>query len=96
MGGPVIDRTGLTGPFDFTLEYVYDPAEEHDLVTIAQKDRARTGTEVRALARAGGDDRHRSFGETFGELTARICGLLTRAVLLDEMRRSISVALPCW
>jgi uncharacterized protein (TIGR03435 family) len=37
MGGPVIDRTGLTGPFDFTLEYVYDPAEEHDLVTIAQR-----------------------------------------------------------
>jgi uncharacterized protein (TIGR03435 family) len=36
MGRPVIDRTGLTGPFDFTLEQVYDPAEEHDLVTIAQ------------------------------------------------------------
>ena len=36
MGGPVIDRTGLTGPFDFTLEQVYDPADEHDLVTIAQ------------------------------------------------------------
>jgi uncharacterized protein (TIGR03435 family) len=37
MGGPVIDRTGLTGPFDFTLEHVYDPAEERDLVTIAQR-----------------------------------------------------------
>jgi uncharacterized protein (TIGR03435 family) len=37
MGGRVIDRTGLTGPFDFTLEHVYDPAEEHDLVTIAQR-----------------------------------------------------------
>jgi uncharacterized protein (TIGR03435 family) len=37
MGGPVLDRTGLTGPFDFTLEHVYDPAEEHDLVTIAQR-----------------------------------------------------------
>src|SRR5580704_15035321 len=37
MGGPVIDRTGLSGPFDFTLENVYDPAEEHDLVTIAQR-----------------------------------------------------------
>lgn len=37
IGGPVIDRTGLTGPFDFTLEHVYDPAEEHDLVTIAQR-----------------------------------------------------------
>ena len=36
MGGPVFDRTGLTGPFDFTLEHVYDP-EEHDLVTIAQR-----------------------------------------------------------
>jgi uncharacterized protein (TIGR03435 family) len=36
MGVPVIDRTGLTGPFDFTLEHVYDPEEEHDLVTIAQ------------------------------------------------------------
>jgi uncharacterized protein (TIGR03435 family) len=36
MGGPVIDRTGLTGPFDFTLAQVYDPADEHDLVTIAQ------------------------------------------------------------
>lgn len=36
MGGPVLDRTGLTGPFDFTLEHVYDP-EEHDLVTIAQR-----------------------------------------------------------
>jgi uncharacterized protein (TIGR03435 family) len=33
----VIDRTGLTGPFDFTLEHVYDPAEEDDLVTIAQR-----------------------------------------------------------
>jgi saccharopine dehydrogenase (NAD+, L-lysine-forming) len=31
--------------------------------------RARVGTEARTLARAGGDDRHRSFGETFGELT---------------------------
>jgi uncharacterized protein (TIGR03435 family) len=37
MGGPVIDRTGLTGPFDFTLEHVYDPAEERDPVTIAQR-----------------------------------------------------------
>jgi uncharacterized protein (TIGR03435 family) len=37
MGGPVIDRTGLTGPFDFTLEHVYDPEEERDLVTIAQR-----------------------------------------------------------
>jgi uncharacterized protein (TIGR03435 family) len=37
VGGPVIDRTGLTGPFDFTLEHVYDPAEEHDMVTIAQR-----------------------------------------------------------
>lgn len=37
MGAPVIDRTGLTGPFDFTLEHVYDPAEEHDLMTIAQR-----------------------------------------------------------
>jgi uncharacterized protein (TIGR03435 family) len=36
MGSPVLDRTGLTGPFDFTLEHVYDP-EEHDLVTIAQR-----------------------------------------------------------
>jgi uncharacterized protein (TIGR03435 family) len=35
MGSPVIDRTGLTGPFDFTLEHVYDPAEEDDEVTIA-------------------------------------------------------------
>ena len=37
MGGPVVDRTGLTGPFDFTLEHVYDPVEEHELVTIAQR-----------------------------------------------------------
>ena len=36
MGGPVLDLTGLTGPFDFTLEHVYDP-EEHDLVAIAQR-----------------------------------------------------------
>jgi uncharacterized protein (TIGR03435 family) len=36
MGGPVLDRTGLTGPFDFTLEHIYDP-EEYDLVTIAQR-----------------------------------------------------------
>jgi uncharacterized protein (TIGR03435 family) len=36
MGGPVVDRTGLTGPFDFTLEHIYDP-EERDLVTIAQR-----------------------------------------------------------
>jgi uncharacterized protein (TIGR03435 family) len=35
MGGPVLDRTGLNGSFDFTLENVYDP-EEHDLVAIAQ------------------------------------------------------------
>jgi uncharacterized protein (TIGR03435 family) len=35
MGSPVLDRTGLTGSFDFTLEQVYDP-EERDLVTIAQ------------------------------------------------------------
>ena len=37
MGSPVIDRTGLAGPFDFTLEHLYDPAEEVDLVTIAQR-----------------------------------------------------------
>lgn len=37
MASPVNDRTGLTGPFDFTLEHVYDPATEHDLVTIAQR-----------------------------------------------------------
>jgi uncharacterized protein (TIGR03435 family) len=36
MAGPVLDRTGLTGPFDFRVEHVYDP-EEHDLVTIAQR-----------------------------------------------------------
>ncbi len=35
MGGPVLDRTDLTGPFDFTLKDIYDP-EESDLVTIAQ------------------------------------------------------------
>jgi uncharacterized protein (TIGR03435 family) len=37
MGRPVIDRTGLTGPFDFRLEHVYDPEEEADPVTIAQR-----------------------------------------------------------
>lgn len=36
IGGPVLDRTGLTGPFDFALDHVYDP-EEHDLVTISQR-----------------------------------------------------------
>jgi uncharacterized protein (TIGR03435 family) len=36
MGAPVLDRTGLTGSFDFTLEHVYEP-EERDLVTIAQR-----------------------------------------------------------
>jgi uncharacterized protein (TIGR03435 family) len=36
VGGLVLDRTGLTGPFDFELEHVYDP-EEHDLVVIAQR-----------------------------------------------------------
>jgi uncharacterized protein (TIGR03435 family) len=37
MGTPVLDRTGLTGPFDFTLEHVYDWEEEHVTeVTIAQ------------------------------------------------------------
>lgn len=37
MGRPVFDRTGLTGPFDFTLTHVYDPEEHDDLVTIAQR-----------------------------------------------------------
>jgi uncharacterized protein (TIGR03435 family) len=37
MGAPVLDRTGLTGPFDFELEHVYDPEEHDDLVTIAQR-----------------------------------------------------------
>jgi len=36
MGSPVLDRTGLAGPFDFTLEHIYD-TEERDLVTIAQR-----------------------------------------------------------
>ena len=37
MGAPVFDRTGLNGPFDFTLEHVYDPEEHDSLVTIAQR-----------------------------------------------------------
>ncbi len=36
LGCPVFDQTGLTGPFDFTLEHVYDP-EEHDTVAIARR-----------------------------------------------------------
>jgi uncharacterized protein (TIGR03435 family) len=36
MGAPVLDRTGLTGTFDFTLDHVYEP-EERDPVTIAQR-----------------------------------------------------------
>jgi uncharacterized protein (TIGR03435 family) len=36
MGAPVLDRTGLIGPFDFTMEHVYDP-DEDDLVTIGQR-----------------------------------------------------------
>src|SRR5262249_6930853 len=36
MGGPVLDRTGLSGPFDFTLEHGFEPGE-HDLVTIAER-----------------------------------------------------------
>jgi uncharacterized protein (TIGR03435 family) len=51
MGGPVIDRTGLTGPFDFTLEHVYDPAEEVDLVTIAQRTVRQLGLKLE-LSRA--------------------------------------------
>jgi uncharacterized protein (TIGR03435 family) len=38
MGTPVLDRTGLTGPFDFKLEQVYDWEAEHVTeVTIAQR-----------------------------------------------------------
>lgn len=36
MGGQVLDRTGLAGPFDFRIEHVYDP-EERDLVAIARR-----------------------------------------------------------
>ncbi len=35
LGCPVLDQTGLTGPFDFNLEHVYDP-EDHDTVAIAR------------------------------------------------------------
>jgi uncharacterized protein (TIGR03435 family) len=45
MGGLVLDRTGLTGPFDFTLEHVYDP-EEHDLVVIAQRTVSELGLKL--------------------------------------------------
>jgi uncharacterized protein (TIGR03435 family) len=51
MGGPVIDRTGLAGQFDFTLEHVYDPAEEVDLVTIAQRTVRQLGLKLE-LSRA--------------------------------------------
>src|ERR1700693_115295 len=53
MGGPVIDRTGLIGPFDFTLEQVYDPAEEHDLVTIAQRTVRALGLKLERSRGAG-------------------------------------------
>ena len=46
IGGPVIDRTGLTGSFNFTLEHVYDPAEDLDLVTIAQRTVRALGLKV--------------------------------------------------
>jgi uncharacterized protein (TIGR03435 family) len=36
MQAPVLDRTGLTGPFDFTLEHIYDP-EEYDQLTTVQR-----------------------------------------------------------
>ena len=36
MRAPVLDRTGLTGPFDFKLEHIYDP-EEYDQVTTLQR-----------------------------------------------------------
>jgi uncharacterized protein (TIGR03435 family) len=36
MRAPVLDRTGLMGPFDFKLEHIYDP-EEYDQVTTAQR-----------------------------------------------------------
>jgi uncharacterized protein (TIGR03435 family) len=35
IGRPVLNRTGLSGPFDFTLEHVYEP-DERDLLTIAE------------------------------------------------------------
>lgn len=36
LARPVLDRTGLTGAFDFKLEHVYDP-DERDLVAIARR-----------------------------------------------------------
>ncbi len=45
MGAVVLDRTGLTGPFDFELEHVYDP-EEHDLVSIAQRTVSELGLKL--------------------------------------------------
>ncbi len=36
IGSLVLNRTGLTGPFDFRVEHLYD-LEEHDPITIAQR-----------------------------------------------------------
>lgn len=74
MGSPVLDRTGLTGPFDFTLEHIYDPEERDAWQRLTRaggdcvEDRRGVGTEARTLARARGDDCHRSFGEAVAKL----------------------------
>jgi uncharacterized protein (TIGR03435 family) len=69
MRAPVLDRTGLSGPFDFTLgaPLRFRRGRPSDN---CRKNRARVGAEARTLARADRDNRYRSFGEAIGELTA--------------------------
>jgi hypothetical protein len=75
LGAPVADKTGLTGTYDFTLQWTNSGAlngpdsEFPSLVTAVQE---QLGLRLESQKRARGSPRRRSCGESLGKLAGKL------------------------